>query len=80
LRDNKGTKLIGIQTFGKGVVQEVFPMQKDSSIKITVSKWLTPNDHDIGSVGLKPDIEVKDSEELDKDPQLDKAIEIIKSL
>ncbi len=75
LRDNKQAKLIGMQSFGKGVVQEVFPLQGNSSIKVTTSKWLTPNGQDIGSVGLKPDIEVEDSEEFDKDPQLDKAIE-----
>lgn len=78
LRDNKQAKLIGMQSFGKGVVQEVFPLRENSSIKVTTSKWLTPNGQDIGSVGLKPDIEVDDSEELDKDPQLDKAIEIIR--
>lgn len=80
LRDNKGIKLIGTQTFGKGVVQEVFPLEGNSSIKITVSKWLTPKDQDIGSVGLKPDIEIKDSEDLKKDSQLDKAVEEINNL
>lgn len=80
LRDNKGVRLIGAQTFGKGVVQEVFPLQGNSSIKVTTSKWLTPDGFDIGSLGLKPDIEVGDSEELDKDPQLDKAVEVVRGL
>jgi carboxyl-terminal processing protease len=78
LRDNKGIQLVGEQTFGKGSVQELYPLGKDSSIKVTTAKWLTPNEHDISEVGLKPDIEVKPSEEIDKDPQLDKAIEIIR--
>jgi len=80
LRDNKQVKLIGVQSFGKGVVQEVYPLKSDSSIKITTSKWLTPSGYDIGSVGLKPDIEVKDSEDLNQDPQLDKAIEEVRKL
>ncbi len=78
LRDNKGVKLIGVQTFGKGVVQEVFSLQGNSSIKVTTSKWLTPNGYDIGSVGLKPDIEIKNSEDLSQDFQLDRAIEEVR--
>lgn len=80
LRDNRGIKLIGQQTFGKGVVQEVFPLGNDSSIKITTMKWLTPNGSNINDVGLTPDFQVEDSDDLDKDPQLDKAVEILRSL
>lgn len=80
LRDNRGIKLIGQQTFGKGVVQEVFPLGNDSSIKITTMKWLTPNGSNINDVGLTPDFQVEDSDDLDKDPQLDKAVEILSSL
>ncbi|MEW5805712.1 MAG: S41 family peptidase [Patescibacteria group bacterium] len=78
LRDNKGIKLIGEQTFGKGSVQELYPLSRDSSIKITTAKWLTPNEHDISKVGLEPDIVVEAPDEFGKDPQLDKAIEIIR--
>lgn len=78
LRDNKGVKLVGETTFGKGSVQSVYPLGKESSIKITTAKWLTPNGVDISKVGLKPDIEVKDSEVFGQDPQLEKAIEILR--
>jgi carboxyl-terminal processing protease len=52
-----------------------------SSIKVTVAKWLTPNGDSINEVGIKPDVEVKMSKEdyeADKDPQMDKALEILK--
>jgi len=83
LRDNRGILLIGEKSFGKGSVQELEKLKEGSSLKITVAKWLTPKGQLITEVGLEPDIKVemtdKDYEE-DKDPQLDKAIEIIKGL
>jgi len=83
LRDNRGILLIGEKSFGKGSVQELENLKGGSSLKITVAKWLTPKGQLITDVGLEPDIKVgmtdKDYEE-GKDPQLDKAIEIIKNL
>lgn len=83
LRDNRGILLIGEKSFGKGSVQELEKLREGSSLKITVAKWLTPKGRLISDVGLEPDIKVeiteKDIEE-EKDPQLDKAIEVIKSL
>jgi len=83
LRDNRGILLIGEDSFGKGSVQELEKLKDGSSLKITVAKWLTPKGQLITGVGLKPDIKVemtdKDYNE-GKDPQLDKAIEIIKNL
>ncbi|MDD5290841.1 MAG: S41 family peptidase [Patescibacteria group bacterium] len=81
LRDYKKATIVGEQTFGKGSVQTLREFGDGSSIKITVAKWFTPNGDSIDDVGIKPDIEVemtdKDYEE-DKDPQMDKAIEILK--
>jgi carboxyl-terminal processing protease len=83
LRDNRGILLIGEKSFGKGSVQELENLKGGSSLKITVAKWLTPKGQLITDVGLEPDIKVemtdKDYEE-GRDPQLDKAIEIIKQL
>ena len=83
LRDNRGILLIGEKSFGKGSVQELEKLKEGSSLKITVARWLTPKGQLITDVGLEPDIKVemteKDYEE-EKDPQLDKAIEIIKNL
>ncbi|PJE57664.1 MAG: S41 family peptidase [Candidatus Portnoybacteria bacterium CG10_big_fil_rev_8_21_14_0_10_38_18] len=83
LRDQKGVKLIGEKTFGKGSVQTLEEFSDGSSLKITVAKWFTPNGTSIADEGLKPDIEVELTQEdidNDRDSQLDKAMEVIKSL
>jgi carboxyl-terminal processing protease len=84
LRDNRDILLIGEKSFGKGSVQELQNLREEgTSLKITVARWLTPKGELIANVGLEPDIKVemteKDYEE-GKDPQLDKAIEIIQNL
>jgi len=70
LRDNRGVKLIGTQTFGKGSVQELVSLRDNNSLKITIAKWLTPNDTLIQGNGLKPDLEVQNNEELGSYSQL----------
>jgi len=80
LRDNRGVLLIGQTTFGKGSVQEVYPMANGSSLKLTIAKWLTPNGHSIAGVGLKPDIEIIPLASRTQDIQLDKAVEVVRSL
>ena len=83
LRDDRGIKIIGEKSFGKGSVQELEKLEGGSSLKITVAKWLTPKGELIADKGLDPDIKVEMTEEdyeEGRDPQLDKAIEIIKNL
>ena len=83
LRDNRGVKLVGETSFGKGSVQEFDEFGDSSGLKVTVAKWLTPNGDYISEVGLTPDIEVEmtiDDYNEERDPQLDKAIEILKGL
>ena len=74
--------LIGMQTFGKGSVQELVKITDETALKVTVANWLTPNGLSISEGGLTPDIEVpytiKDAE-LNLDPQMDKAIEFLLS-
>lgn len=80
LRDNKNIKLIGETTFGKGSVQELQEFSGGASVKLTIAKWLTPKGISINDEGLKPDFEVKLTEENIKqniDPQLNKAIEVL---
>lgn len=82
LQDNRGIKLIGEKSFGKGSVQELKEL-KEGSMKITIARWLTPKGNLITDKGLEPDIIVKITEEdynEGRDPQLDKAIEIEKEL
>jgi len=83
LRDNRGILLIGEKSFGKGSVQELERLSEGSSLKITIAKWLTPKGESITDRGLEPDIKVEMTEEdyeEDRDPQLDKALEIIQTL
>ncbi len=82
LRDNRGIKLIGKKSYGKGTVQELEKLNDGSSVKITVAHWLMPNGGLIEKNGIIPDYEVNLTEEdikADRDPQLEKAIEILKS-
>jgi len=81
LKDNQRAILIGENTFGKGLVQEVKSLLPfGAGINITVQKYLTPNGTDINKKGIAPDIEVKFSEENIKnkdDVQLKKAQEVL---
>lgn len=82
LRENRdNVTLIGKKSFGKGSVQELVSITKDTSLKVTVARWLTPSGEQINKVGISPDIEVdRTSEDYDanRDPQMDKALEIVR--
>jgi carboxyl-terminal processing protease len=74
-------KLVGATTYGKGSVQVWNDLlNNQGAVRITVARWLTPNGRTIQGIGLTPDVEVQMSEEdyaAGKDPQLDKAIELL---
>jgi len=81
LRDHQKAVIVGEQTFGKGSVQSLNDLTDGSAVKVTIARWETPNGTQIDKVGLKPDTEVKYTQEdfdQQKDPQLDKALEILK--
>lgn len=90
LHDNRKIKIIGEKSFGKGSVQELQNYGDGSSLKVTIAKWLTPAGISISEKGIEADVEVKIPEEdmktegkieigtPGKDPQLDKALEIVK--
>lgn len=80
LQEHKIAKIVGTKTFGKGSVQELIKVTSDTSLKVTIARWLTPNGISISDGGLTPDYEVKITAEdlkANKDPQMDKAIEIL---
>jgi carboxyl-terminal processing protease len=58
LRDNKKAFLVGKKTFGKGLVQEIVPLEDGSGVKITTAKYYTPSGETIDKVGIQPDVEV----------------------
>lgn len=60
IQDSGAGVLIGTRTFGKGVVQTIYPLPDGSAIKITTARYLTPSGRDINSVGINPDIAVAD--------------------
>ncbi len=73
--------LVGDKTFGKGSVQELVNITSDTSLKVTIARWLTPNGLSISQNGIEPEFLVKynsDNREAGRDPQLEKAIEILK--
>ncbi len=81
LRDYKKATLVGEQTFGKGSVQSLQSLSDGSSLKVTVAKWLTPAGDFINEKGISPDVLVEltvDDINSNLDPQLDKALEILK--
>lgn len=82
LKDYKKATVVGTKTYGKGIVQNVFPFPDGSGMSITTAKYFTPNGECIHGVGITPDIVVEaESEDLsnsENDNQLQKAIDIIK--
>lgn len=85
LKDRKRATIIGTQTFGKGIVQTVFNMPDGEGLKLTTSAYYTPSGVNIHGKGIAPDIKVELNKEvktisidnLAKDNQLQKAIEIL---
>ena len=65
MKDRGRAKVIGTQSFGKGVVQKIFNLENGAGAKITISEYFTPNGTQINKVGVTPDIEVSSEEDLD---------------
>ena len=82
LQENGRAKLVGEKTYGKGIIQKIMPLPFDTAVNVTTAKYLTPQGHDIHKNGIKPDYEVKltlADVKAGKDPQLDKAVELLKN-
>lgn len=72
--------LVGESTFGKGSVQELVKITSDTSLKVTIARWLTPNGNSISNGGLVPDVKVEitvEDIEAGFDSQLEKAVELL---
>lgn len=80
LKDQGIATVVGVKTFGKGSVQELIPITPETSLKVTVARWLTPNGHNLSHDGIDPDYNVVVSENDIKeknDTQMAKAIELL---
>lgn len=83
MKDNGRAVIVGEQSFGKGLVQEVNKLPYEAGINITIQKYLTPNGTDINKKGITPDVVVELTEEHVKnkdDVQLKKAVEILEQM
>ncbi len=81
LQDYNLATIVGEQSFGKGSVQDLINFVDGSAVKLTVAKWLTPKSNAIDQVGITPDVVVEmtsDDYDENRDPQLDKVLELIK--
>ena len=81
IQDRQRGQLVGVKTFGKGSVQIPSELKDNQgAVRITIARWLTPGGRTIHEVGLEPDVVVEITEEdqnADRDPQLEKAIELL---
>ncbi|WP_242946597.1 S41 family peptidase [Carboxydocella sp. JDF658] len=78
IQDYQAGVLVGTRTFGKGVVQTIYPIDNTTGLKLTTSKYFTPKGRDIHKKGITPDIVVEQPEN-GEDLQLAKAKEIIRA-
>lgn len=87
VKDYEAGTLVGTNTFGKGIVQSLIPINGNSALKITTQQFFTPNGHTIHGVGIAPDVEVDLPQELKDNPtsitpendvQLQKGLEILR--
>lgn len=79
LQDRGVAKVIGTRTFGKGLVQSMFPLPDGSAVKVTTARYFSPSGRDINGVGVAPDITVEEPGDAvlgtpGRDPQLDRAL------
>ena len=87
LRERAGATIVGVNTYGKGIVQAVLPIgQEGAGFQITIAEYKTPEGNAVHKVGIVPDVEIPlaeddnggyDFADKEKDPQLQKALEVM---
>lgn len=78
IKDHELGTIVGETTFGKGLVQQTIDLDDNSAIKVTVSRYYTPDGNYIQDIGVEPDVFVEEDYEDDVDDQLEKALELIR--
>ena len=82
LKDSNRAVLVGEKTFGKGLVQKIYPMPNQTGMNLTIAKYLTPSGNDINKKGIEPDYTIRYTENdynRHTDTQLEEAQKIMKS-
>jgi carboxyl-terminal processing protease len=82
LHDNKAATIIGVKSYGKGVVQQVIPFSDGSELKVTIANWYAPNGESINKKGISPDTTVQrtdDDYKAGNDPQLQAAQDLLQT-
>ena len=83
LQDRKRATLVGTRTFGKGVFQEVMPLDNGGALDLTVGQYFLPSGRNLGGAGtkpgsgIKPDVQVSDNPDTPRDEALDKALDVL---
>lgn len=77
IKDHQGGKLVGTQTYGKGIIQVVDPLPNGDAIKLTVMQYFSPNGNVIHNIGITPDVVVEQLADDEKDVQLEKALTLL---
>jgi carboxyl-terminal processing protease len=85
IADHHLGKVVGARTFGKGVVQTMFPLPDGSAMKVTTAQYFTPDGRDIDRIGIEPDVPVAEPPGAEHgvaghDPQLDAALGLLRTL
>lgn len=79
IKETGSGKIVGTRTFGKGVVQSVYPLKNGAGLKLTTARYLTPRKHDINGKGVEPDVKVEQPAN-GEDRQLAAAQEILRGV
>ncbi len=79
IKDNKGGKIVGTKSFGKGVIQSLAPLKEGDAVKITIAQYFSPKGKVIQGIGVEPDYVVDLPENSKVDTQLNKAVELLTS-
>lgn len=81
IQDHGTGTIVGTQSYGKGLVQQIFDLKDGTSVKLTIAEYFTPNGRNIHGKGITPDVEVEyeeNEEDPEADNQLEKAVEVLR--